>query len=129
MTRKLQRDEPGTHGARRIARQQIAAALKLLQGRPATDRSVHAARKELKRARATLRLLRDALGDSKYKRENAALRDVARPLSAVRDGRVLVDALGSLLRYSGTRAARLPLARFRRALDRRRAKLRAEVLG
>jgi hypothetical protein len=42
-------------------------------------------------------LLRDALGKKAYRRENTALRDAARPLSAVRDGRVLLDALNSLV--------------------------------
>jgi CHAD domain-containing protein len=83
----------------------------------------------LKKARATLRLLRDAVGASTYKKENAALRDVARPLSAARDGRVLLDALKSLVKYYGKPAAALPLTRFRRVLRRRRTQLQKEILG
>jgi CHAD domain-containing protein len=48
--------------------------------------AVHSARKELKKARATLRLLRDALSDAVYKRENAALRDAARRGAAAQRG-------------------------------------------
>jgi CHAD domain-containing protein len=93
------------------------------------DSSIHAARKDLKRARATLRLLRDALGKSTYKKENAALRDAARPLSEARDGRVLLDALSSLVKYYGTSAADLPLGGFKRVLTRRRMQARKRVLG
>ncbi len=128
MAAKLKRDETGTHGIRRIARHRIRAALQALRPGKANDRSVHEARKDLKRARATLRLLRDALGDSTYKRENAAIRDAARPLSAVRDGRVLLDALGSLIEYYGKAAEALPLDGFRRVLRRQHAQLRSSVL-
>src|SRR5215470_11897599 len=98
---KLKQGEAGTRGTRRIARRQVRSALKKLGRGTTSDRSVHSARKELKKARATLRLLRDALGRSTYKKENAALRDAARPLSEVRDGRVLLDALNSLVEYYG----------------------------
>jgi CHAD domain-containing protein len=125
----LKRDEPGTHGIRRIARHRIKSALQSLPVGKSDDHSVHEARKDLKRARATLRLIRDALGKSTYKRENAAIRDAARPLSEARDGRVLLDALRSLVRYYGKSAADLPLEGFRRVLNRQRGQLRAKILG
>jgi CHAD domain-containing protein len=125
---KLKPDEAGTRAVRRIARRRIKSALKGLRPQKADDRSVHAARKDLKRARATLRLLRDALGKSTYKRENAALRDAARPLSEVRDGRVLLDALDSLVRYYGKAGEALPLDAFRRVLNNRRMQLRKKIL-
>jgi CHAD domain-containing protein len=55
----------------------------------------------LKNARANLRLLRDAVGRDVYARENAALRDAARPLSQVRDSKVMVDAVHALLERIG----------------------------
>jgi CHAD domain-containing protein len=125
---KLKRSETGTRGAQRIVRRRIKSALQRLGRKTPTDRSVHAARKELKKARATLRLLRDALGKTAYKRENAALRDAARPLSEVRDGRVLLDTLSSLGKYYGARAKVLPLTRFERVLQRSRSKARASIL-
>ena len=93
-----------------------------------TDRSVHAARKELKKARATLRLVRESLGTSTYKKENAALRSAARPLSEVRDAEVLLEALHSLIERYGAPAAKLPLGKFQRVLSRSRAESRATVL-
>jgi CHAD domain-containing protein len=67
--------------------------------RPGTDRSVHAARKEMKRARAALRLMRASLGDAAYRRMNGQVRDAARPLTPIRDASVLIRSL-ELLRRS-----------------------------
>src|SRR6185437_16474643 len=107
----------------------IRSALQALPAGKSDDESVHEARKDLKRARATLRLLREALGNSTYKRENAAIRDAARPLSEVRDGRVLLDALRSLVKYYGPTARALPLEGFKRLLNRRNARLHQQILG
>jgi CHAD domain-containing protein len=128
MAGALQTDESGTRGARRIARHRVRSALEILGRKSPTDRSVHAARKELKKARATLRLVRDALGTSTYKKENAALRTAARPLSDVRDAEVLLEALHSLIEQYGAPASKLPLGKFQRALNRSRTESRATVL-
>ena len=63
--------------------------------------SIHGARKQLKRARATLRLLRPAIGDQRYRHENIVARDAARPLSAARDEEVLSQALEGLVERFG----------------------------
>ncbi len=128
MAGTLQPDESGTRGARRIARRRVRSALEILAGEPPTDRSVHAARKELKKARATLRLVRDALGASTYKKENAALRSAARPLSEVRDAEVLLEALHSLIERSGAPASKLRLGKFQSVLNRGLTESRATVL-
>ena len=64
--------------------------------------NVHGARKQLKRARATLRLLRAAIGDELYRRENIVARDAARPLSRTRDDEVMSDALKGVAERFGT---------------------------
>src|SRR5687768_12412723 len=76
----------------------VEAAVHALRARHLTDEQIHTARKRLKRARADLRLLRDAIGKTAYARENAALRDAARPLSGVRDTRVLIETCETLFR-------------------------------
>ena len=129
MDSKLKQGESGTHGARRITRGRIKSALRAIGPDQSNDSSIHAARKDLKKARATLRLLRDALGKREYKKENTALRDAARPLSEARDSRVLLDALSSLVKYNGAPAADLPLGGFKRVLTRRRMQARKRVLG
>ena len=106
----LRRSESGTQGLRRIVRRQIANALEVLDDKQLADEAIHSARKELKKARATLRLLRKALGDAVYKRENAAIRDAARPLSDVRDSRVLLDTLDGIVHRYNAPACALRLA-------------------
>src|SRR5690348_6923789 len=127
MTAELQSSEPGTHGMRRIARAQIKNALEALGGRAISDKRVHEARKELKKARATLRLLRPVLGRTVYARENTTLRDAARPLSRIRDGKVLLDSLDLVMRRFGAVARAVPTDGLRRVLQRERTHARKEA--
>lgn len=76
---------------------QVTSALDYLQDGDVSDQNVHAARKCIKKARASLRLLRDVVPVETYRRENEVLRDAARPLSATRDAKILVDALDALV--------------------------------
>lgn len=85
-----------------------------------SDESVHEVRKQLKRARGTLRLLRTAVGTVRYRHYNALMRDAARPLTPVRDAKVLQQTLRSLANGKGgafisdlRRALRLEQARAR----------------
>jgi CHAD domain-containing protein len=77
-------------------REQATSALAELEKPHPSDPEVHSARKSIKKARAMLRLMRDALGNEIYRRENEALRDAARPLSASRDSKVLLEAIDTL---------------------------------
>ncbi|MGZ5342193.1 MAG: CHAD domain-containing protein [Solirubrobacterales bacterium] len=85
-------------GIRRIVRGQIDLAIDELGAGVREDpgEAIHACRKSFKRVRATLRLARDGLGDETYRRENAAIRDLGRELSDVRDSQVLVETLDAL---------------------------------
>jgi CHAD domain-containing protein len=94
-----------TDKLRRAFRTQIAAALAQLKGAKPADVNVHSARKWIKKARATVRLMRDVLGEATYRRENAALRDAARELSAARDLKVLIEALDRLEKRSARRSS------------------------
>lgn len=55
-----------------------------------SDKVVHGMRRDMKRIRAALRLLRACLGEASYQRSNARVRDAARPLAPVRDAAVLL---------------------------------------
>jgi CHAD domain-containing protein len=129
MTAEIRADERGAKGARRILRKELEKALTSLQSSRVTDENVHDARKRIKKARAALRLLRDAIGKQTYARENGALRDVARPLSQVRDSKVLLDTLEKLNDQFANECRALCFDDLRRELNRERRKLRHEVLS
>jgi CYTH domain-containing protein/CHAD domain-containing protein len=63
--------------------------------------AIHGARKDLKKARAALRLVREDLGEKTFKRETRALRDAARTLSASRDAEVKLATLDALAAGDG----------------------------
>src|ERR1039457_4047128 len=71
-TQRADRSATGT--VRMAAIQHAANAARALAGSPPSDVEVHAARKEIKRARAALRLLRSTLSEAVYARDDAALR-------------------------------------------------------
>lgn len=127
MATELSPAEANAHGMRRVLCEQIDEVAGLLRVRRITDTHIHSARKALKKARATLRLLRPAVSSRVYERENAALRDIARPLSAARDARVLLDSLDRLARlYGGPARHSIPTA-FRRQLAREQITSRRSV--
>ncbi len=63
--------------------------------------AIHDARRELKKIRATWRLLRDAIGKKAYKRKNRFYRDIARRLAPLRDADAVLEALAKLREYYG----------------------------
>jgi CHAD domain-containing protein len=93
MAEGLPTDDAPMLSARQALVGQLEKAAAGLTDPKRTDLSIHAIRKQLKRARATLRLLRDCLGEALYRRENSLLRDTARPLTPVRDAKVLFETL------------------------------------
>lgn len=122
MSAELIRSEANAQGVRRVLCEQIDEAILLLESPRITDTEIHSARKTLKKARATLRLLRAAISERMFDRENASLRDVARPLSAARDATVLLEALDRLAKlYGGPAKQSIPKA-FRRQLAREQAR-------
>ncbi len=82
-----------THIARQALLAQLDKTLEALRKKRHSDAGIHDIRKELKRARATLRMLRECIGVVAYRRDNALMRDAARPLTPVRDAKVLLDAI------------------------------------
>jgi CHAD domain-containing protein len=74
------------------------SAIDNLLGRATRDREVaiHEARKDLKKLRSLLRLVREPLGRELYRSENDRFRDAGRLLSGIRDARVRRETLLSL---------------------------------
>jgi CYTH domain-containing protein/CHAD domain-containing protein len=97
---RLLPDEDAAAGVRRVILGRLDKAAERLREAgdegDALAEAIHGARKDLKKARAALRLVRDELDKKTFKRENRALRDAARLLSASRDAEVKLATLDSL---------------------------------
>ena len=96
--RRTPSDRSATATVRAALLQHAASAALALASSSPSALHVHAARKQIKRARAALRLLRGALAVLTYRREDAALRRAARALNSARDARVLLRTLEALRR-------------------------------
>jgi CHAD domain-containing protein len=114
---RILEDEPVGPGIRRILLAQVDDAIAQLRGEAEDDpgEAIHEARKDMKKIRSALRLVRDAIGDDAWRRENDHYRDVARKLSAHRDAEILVESLDDLCERFGT-AARQRSERLREQL-------------
>ena len=129
MARRLNPEAVGTEKVRRLVRRQAKKALNdLPSGGQPRDVAVHEARKRIKRARAALRLIREPLGERRFRRENEALRDAARPLSEVRDAKILVEAFDGLVGAAG-RSNGTPVKGVRDALVRHQLRVRRRLFG
>ncbi|MBS1843071.1 MAG: CHAD domain-containing protein [Actinobacteria bacterium] len=109
---RLLADESAADGVRRAIAGRLDKAAERLREVSETGadgdalaEAIHSVRKDLKKARAGLRLVRDELGEKTFKRENGALRDAARTLSASRDAEVKVATLDTLAGGDVPRAA------------------------
>jgi CHAD domain-containing protein len=90
--------QPVPDEVRRVAQGRIDHALDELRGDSESTReeAVHEARKDMKKLRALLRLVRGEVGDKTYQRESAAFRDAGRELAGVRDADVMLATLAGL---------------------------------
>jgi CHAD domain-containing protein len=94
---RLGRREPLGYGVRRVARGRLDGAVERLRDADLDEvEAVHEARKDLKKLRSTLRLVRPVLGDSDYRRENERYRDAGRHLSDVRDAQAIAETVAAL---------------------------------
>jgi CHAD domain-containing protein len=129
MAFRLKPNEPVGKGIKRIVRQEIDKVLEALASpRAGRDEVVHDARKRFKKVRAALRLVRDELGAKVYRRENTCYRDAGRPLTAVRDARVLVEALDGLADHFAGQVSAKALDPVRKGLAASRRAVRKRVL-
>ena len=88
-------DSDATASLRRIARDQVTAALRSIDhAQDDTASAIHDVRKRCKKIRGLLRLVRPSFDG--YRDENAAFRDIAATLGPMRDADVLIDAFDAL---------------------------------
>jgi len=97
-TYRLRVGEPLPGGIARIARGRIDHAIDELGGKTdsSSEEAVHEARKDMKKLRALVRLVRPELGNDVYRRENVCYRDAGKELAGVRDADVMLATLAGL---------------------------------
>jgi CHAD domain-containing protein len=130
MSFQLQPEESPRKSVRRIVRKQMDAVLEELNGehKGPRDEAVHEARKSLKKIRAVLRLIRPVIGGKNYRQENICFRDAGRPLTEVRDARILVETLDKLAEHFREHLARRSFDEVRKALQDNLRAVRKRVL-
>lgn len=109
MAYRFKLDDTLGRGFRRIVRDEVGKARSALAlaGESGADigRAVHETRRSLKRLRSLLRLVRSEIGSNTFRKQNGALRHIARRLSMARDVRVAIATLGDLEAEGGVGAA------------------------
>lgn len=130
MAFQVEQRKPVPREIRKVVQERLDKALRRLEGheRSLSDAGVHDTRKRFKEIRSTLRLVRAELGEKAFQRENRALRDAGRPLSTLRDAKVLVDSLDHLVAYFNGRIRPKSVAKLRRRLVERRRAARQQVV-
>jgi CHAD domain-containing protein len=118
MSTGLKTGENLAHGIRRIEKKQIGRIIEQLgESRPDRQgKAVHEARKDLKKARAALRLIRVKLDAQDYRKENRNLRKVGQALARRRDAEVLLKTVDKLRAGCHDRITREILAELRPVL-------------
>jgi CHAD domain-containing protein len=131
-TYRLKRNETAADGVRRIAAGRADDALDQLRHGVGGDfaSAIHETRKDLKKLRSMLRLVRPSLGDDVYRRENDRFRDSGRLLSGPRDAQVKLETLHALRERFPGRLSEMRLAPLIAALeDERDRHLRSNGAG
>lgn len=127
---RLKRRESPDQGVLRIAKGCVEKALYELHqvhndeaqnGDLAT--AIHGARKEMKKLRAVLRLIREDLGEDRFRRENRRYRDIGRLLGPSRDFEAKVETLNALEEHFANQFPSAATRPWRRLLERERDQL------
>jgi CHAD domain-containing protein len=122
---RLQRDEAVADGVKRVAATRADSAIEHLRGEvdePFAE-AIHEARKDLKKLRSVLRLVREPLGEYFYQRDNTGYREAGRLLAGIRDAEVKLATLASLGERYGDRFPERGLAPLANALEAERQAL------
>ncbi len=130
MSFRLKLDKSVRKGIRRVAQKELRDALEHVTQRShgARDEAVHEARKCFKKVRAFLRLVRPVIRNRNYRDENTAFRDTARPLSEVRDAKILVQGVDKLAEHFADRIHGQPFTAICHELKTHQRAVRKRVL-
>ncbi|HUA65020.1 MAG TPA: CHAD domain-containing protein [Alphaproteobacteria bacterium] len=119
---RFKKKESVTKAVRRVCCERLDEAMGMLDRGNHFD-AVHDVRKEIKKLRAILRLVRSGIGETAYDEATHSLRDAADRLNAMRDAQVRLTALESLARGSN---GHIPHSTLPKIQDALRQNCRAE---
>lgn len=120
MSYEIRAREPADTAVRRIAREEISAAIADLDDdRLDPHTTTHEVRKRCKKLRALLRLIRPHLGET-FAAENILFRDASRTLSDLRDATALIETYDALMARFADEIDRRTFGPIRRQLTLRR---------
>ncbi len=125
---ELSDDERLSDGLRRLSLEELDRAIGGLLAGSDIDIAVHEARKSMKRLRAVLRMIRDELGEERYRRENELLRNTARLIGPVRDSAVLMATVATIRTRFAAHLRRSAFETLEHNLARRHAEARARLV-
>lgn len=125
---ELDLDEPLSAGLRRVSIEEFDRSIGGLVSGSDIDAAVHEARKSMKRLRAMLRLIRDEIGDDRYRRENELLRNTARLIGPVRDANVMAETVSMLRQRFGAHLRRSAFSTLEAQLVQRHQSARSDLL-
>ncbi|MCU0406621.1 MAG: CHAD domain-containing protein [Ignavibacteriaceae bacterium] len=110
----LENNETLSFGLKRIVLELIdKSVFNLSKGNGSFNEDVHDTRKNFKKIRTVLRLIRSEIGEEKYKIENAFYRDAGRTLSDLRDSTVLILTFDKLAKSAELEMSNFDFSVFR----------------
>ena len=129
MSFELHPDKSLRKSIRQVVRQQLEKAqTSLADAKDASESERACWRKNFKRLRAVLRLVRFGIRASDYQAENEAFRDASRPLSEIRDARVLLEVLSKLKRRTSNSKKSVAFREARQRLLEQQRQIHSKVI-
>jgi CHAD domain-containing protein len=114
---RLENNETLSFGLKRIVLELIdKSVFNLAKGNGSFNEDVHDTRKNFKKIRTVIRLIRTGLGEESFRSENLFYRDAGRTLSDLRDSTVLILTFDRLLKNSEPEMSGFDFSVFRNFL-------------
>ena len=114
MSFQLENNETLSFGLKRIVLELVdRSVFNLAKGNDSFIDDIHDTRKNFKKLRTILRLIRSDIGESSYRLENLFYRDAGRTLSDLRDSTVLIATFDKLLKSSEIEMSNFDFSVFR----------------
>ena len=117
MSYRLENSETLSFGLKRIVLELIDnSVFNFAKGNGSLNEDVHETRKNFKKTRTVLRLIRSDIGAESFRIENTFYRDSGRVLSDLRDSTVLIETFDKLLKNSELEMSNFDFSIFRNFL-------------